>query len=217
MPHKILLLSLALLVLLCGCGRSTPTRYYLLESALGPVKADSLPSKTLRVAQVTVPDYLDRNSIVSRVNGQTELIVSQFHAWAEPVGHGVRRVVQEVLTAPMLAAGFNVLAAGDDTRADYVLLVTEPTPFGLSALRLTVEVLRQMGMDFGVVINRTVRSESLIHDYCHHEAIDILGELPADRRIAEAYAAGRLIVEALPGYRPLFRSILEACLERVTA
>ena len=37
MPHKILLLSLALLVLLCGCGRSTPTRYYLLESALGPV------------------------------------------------------------------------------------------------------------------------------------------------------------------------------------
>ena len=123
MPHKILLLSLALLVLLCGCGRSTPTRYYLLESALGPVKADSLPSKTLRVAQVTVPDYLDRNSIVSRVNGQTELIVSQFHAWAEPVGHGVRRVVQEVLTAPMLAAGFNVLASGDDTRADYGLLV----------------------------------------------------------------------------------------------
>lgn len=101
--------------------------------------------------------------------------------------------------------------------ADYVLLVTEPTPFGLSDLRLTVEVLRQMGMDFGVVINRTVRSESLIHDYCHHEAIDILGEIPDDRRIAEAYAAGRLIVEALPGYRPLFRSILEACLERVTA
>ena len=123
MLRNILFLSLALLVLLCGCGRSTPTRYYLLESALGSVKADSLPSKTLRVAQVSVPDYLDRNSIVSRINGQTELIVSQFHAWAEPVGHGVRRVVQEVLTAPMLAAGFNVLASGDDTRADYVLLV----------------------------------------------------------------------------------------------
>ncbi len=101
--------------------------------------------------------------------------------------------------------------------ADYVLLVTEPTPFGLSDLRLTVEVLRQMNMEFGVVINRSVRSESLIHDYCHHEAIEVLGEIPEDRRIAEAYAAGRLIVEALPGYRPLFRSILEACLERVTA
>jgi uncharacterized lipoprotein YmbA len=108
---------------LSGCARSTPTRYYLLESALEPVKADTLPSKNLRVAQVTVPDYLDRNSIVSRVNGETELVVSQFHAWAEPVGHGVRRVVQEVLTPPLLAVGLNVLAPGDDTRADYALLV----------------------------------------------------------------------------------------------
>lgn len=123
MQRKILLLSLVLLTLLSGCARSTPTRYYLLESALDPVKADTLPSKNLRVAQVTVPDYLDRNSIVSRVNGETELVVSQFHAWAEPVGHGVRRVVQEVLTPPLLAVGLNVLAPGDDTRADYVLLV----------------------------------------------------------------------------------------------
>ena len=123
MQRKILLLSLLLLTLLSGCARSTPTRYYLLESALDPVKADTLPSKNLRVAQVTVPDYLDRNSIVSRVNGETELVVSQFHAWAEPVGHGVRRVVQEVLTPPLLAVGLNVLAPGDDTRADYVLLV----------------------------------------------------------------------------------------------
>ena len=123
MQRKILLLSLVLLTLLSGCARSTPTRYYLLESALEPVKADTLPSKDLRVAQGTVPDYLDRNSIVSRVNGETELVVSQFHAWAEPVGHGVRRVVQEVLTPPLLAVGLNVLAPGDDTRADYVLLV----------------------------------------------------------------------------------------------
>ena len=123
MQRKILLLSLVLLTLLSGCARSTPTRYYLLESALDPVKADTLPTKNLRVAQVTVPDYLDRNSIVSRVNGETELVVSQFHAWAEPVGHGVRRVVQEVLTPPLLAVGLNVLAPGDDTRADYVLLV----------------------------------------------------------------------------------------------
>lgn len=123
MQRKTLLLSLVLLTLLSGCGRSTPTRYYLLESALEPVKADTLPTKNLRVAQVTTPEYLDRNNIVSRVNGETELVVSQFHAWAEPVGQGVRRVVQEVLTPPLLTAGLNVLAAGDDTHADYVLLV----------------------------------------------------------------------------------------------
>lgn len=123
MQRNIILLSLVLLTLLSGCGRSAPTRYYLLESSQEPVKADTLPTKNLRVAQVTVPEYLDRNSIVSRINGETELVVSQFHAWAEPVGHGVRRVVQEVLTPPLLAVGLNVLAPGDDSRADYALLV----------------------------------------------------------------------------------------------
>lgn len=123
MQRHILILSLALLVLLAACGRSAPTRYYLLESAHEPVKADSLPSKNLRVAQVTVPEYLDRNGLVCRVAGSTELVVSQFHVWAEPVANGVRRVVQEVLTPPLLTAGVNVLASGDDARGDFVLLI----------------------------------------------------------------------------------------------
>jgi MinD superfamily P-loop ATPase len=101
--------------------------------------------------------------------------------------------------------------------ADYVLLVTEPTRFGLSDLRLTVEILRQIAVPFGVVINRAVASETLIGDYCRDEAIDILAEIPDDRRIAETYAAGRLIVEALPEYRLLFRSLLDRCLGRVPA
>ena len=97
MSRRIFLLA-ALLTLLTACGRSTPTNYYLLESSLGPVQADGLPAKSLRVAQVSVPEYLDRSGIVSRVDGQTQLIVAQFHAWAEPVSNGVRRVTQEVLT-----------------------------------------------------------------------------------------------------------------------
>ena len=123
MQRTLLFLSLVSLVFLCACGRSVPTRYYLLESGLQPVKTDSLPTKNLRVAQVSVPDYLDRNNIVCRVNDATQLVVSQFHAWAEPVPNGVRRVMQEVLTPPLLAAGINVMAPADDTRADYVLLV----------------------------------------------------------------------------------------------
>lgn len=102
MSRHIFLLA-ALLTLLTACGRSTPTNYYLLESSLGPVQADGLPAKSLRVAQVSVPEYLDRSGIVSRVDGQTQLIVAQFHAWAEPVSNGVRRVIQEVLTPPLLA------------------------------------------------------------------------------------------------------------------
>lgn len=112
-----------LAICLCGCGRSTPTSYYLLESSLGPMKTENMPAKTLRVAQVETPSYLNRNNIVSRVAGQTKLILAEFHLWAEPVSNGVRRVVEEVLTGPMLANGINVLPSGTEERGDYVLLI----------------------------------------------------------------------------------------------
>lgn len=118
-------LPVFILLALCliGCGRSTPTRYYLLESSLGPMQADSLPAKSLRVAQVETPSYLNRNNIVSRVQNETQLILAEFHLWAEPVSNGVRRVVEEVLTGPMLKNGINVLPSGTEEKGDYVLLI----------------------------------------------------------------------------------------------
>lgn len=118
-------LPIFILLALCltGCGRSTPTRYYLLESSLGPIQADSLPAKSLRVAQVETPSYLNRNNIVSRVKNETQLILAEFHLWAEPVSNGVRRVVGEVLTGPMLKNGINVLPFGTEEKGDYVLLI----------------------------------------------------------------------------------------------
>ncbi|MBQ3059587.1 MAG: membrane integrity-associated transporter subunit PqiC [Desulfovibrio sp.] len=114
---------LFLSALLLACGRSTPTTYYLLESSLTPVESIGLPSKSLRVAQISVPAYLDRSGIVSRVTGENRLIIAEFHAWAEPLGQGVRRVLQEALAPPLLLQGFNVLAGNDDDSGDFVLLV----------------------------------------------------------------------------------------------
>lgn len=114
---------LALIFCLSACGRSTPTNFYLLESGLGPLQASKLPATTLRVAQVEAPSYLNRNNIVSRVNGETKLILAEFHLWAEPVTNGVRRVVEEVLTRPLLENGITVLPSGTDSGGDYVLLL----------------------------------------------------------------------------------------------
>ncbi|WP_165079485.1 MULTISPECIES: PqiC family protein [unclassified Desulfovibrio] len=111
------------LAALAGCGRSTPTNYYLLESGMPPVTADELPPATLRVAMVEVPSYLNRNNIVSRVAGETRLILAEFHLWAEPVSNGVRRVVEETLTPPLLEAGVTVLPTGTANGGDYVLLI----------------------------------------------------------------------------------------------
>jgi MinD superfamily P-loop ATPase len=92
--------------------------------------------------------------------------------------------------------------------ADYVVLVTEPTPFGLHDLTLAVETVRALGLSFGVVINRADIGDDRVRRYCVGEAITVLAEVPDDRRIAEAYSRGEIAVQALPEMRPLFRGLL---------
>jgi MinD superfamily P-loop ATPase len=89
--------------------------------------------------------------------------------------------------------------------ADFVLLVTEPTPFGLHDLRLTVQVARdELGLPVGVVVNRDGVGDAGVDEYCAAEGIPILMRIPLDRRIAEAIAGGRALTVALPEYRPRF-------------
>jgi MinD superfamily P-loop ATPase len=76
--------------------------------------------------------------------------------------------------------------------SDYVLLVTEPTPFGLNDLRLAVETMRVINIPFGVILNRSRGQGSIIHQYCHVEMIPILLEIPESRGIAEAGSRGEL-------------------------
>jgi len=92
--------------------------------------------------------------------------------------------------------------------ADFVLMVTEPTPFGLHDLRLAVEVARHaLGLSVGVVINRDGVGDQGVEDYCAAENIPILMRIPLDRRIAEAYSEGMPLVEALPEYRAKFMQL----------
>ncbi|HOT97631.1 MAG TPA: ATP-binding protein [bacterium] len=86
--------------------------------------------------------------------------------------------------------------------ADYVILVTEPTPFGLHDLTLAVEMVRSLGLNFGVVVNRMGIGDSRVQEFCGREKIELLLEIPDDRRIAEAYSRGQLAGEAVPEFRP---------------
>ncbi len=91
--------------------------------------------------------------------------------------------------------------------ADVCLLVTEPTPFGLHDLKLAVEVAREMGLPFGVVINRDGIGDQGVDEFCAAESIPILMRIPFDRRIAEAYSRGVPLVEALPEYTEAFQRL----------
>ena len=94
--------------------------------------------------------------------------------------------------------------------ADYVVLVTEPTPFGLHDLKLAVDTVRELRLPFGVVINRVGIGDDRVQRFCSEASIPLLLEIPDDRRIAEAYSRGELIVEALPEYRAHFERLWQA-------
>jgi MinD superfamily P-loop ATPase len=90
---------------------------------------------------------------------------------------------------------------------DFVLLVTEPTPFGLHDLKLAVGAVKLLGIPHGLVINRADLGDRQVYAYAEEENIPILMEIPFDRRVAEAYSDGELIVETRPEWKDAFRQL----------
>ena len=93
--------------------------------------------------------------------------------------------------------------------ADFAIIVVEPSPFGLSDMKLVVQLLRDMKIPFGVVINKFDEDENIVKKYCDNEKIEIIGTIPFDRKIAEAYSKGEIIADALSEYRENFETILK--------
>jgi MinD superfamily P-loop ATPase len=88
--------------------------------------------------------------------------------------------------------------------ADFVILVTEPTPFGLSDLKQSVETLKTMNKSYGVIINRAGMGDDKVYSYLIQEQIPLLMEIPFDREIASLYSKGELLVKHKPQWRALF-------------
>jgi MinD superfamily P-loop ATPase len=88
--------------------------------------------------------------------------------------------------------------------ADFILLVTEPTPFGLHDLKLAVEAARILNIPCGLVINRSDLGDNQVKAYADRENLPVLMEIPYDRRIAEAYSRGEMIVEVMPELKKKF-------------
>jgi len=139
-------------------------------------------------------------------------------AMAPPLIRAVKARIQDkilsILDAP---PGTSCPVIATINSADFVLLVTEPTPFGLHDLSLAVDMVRDLGIPMGVVINRAGIGDERVHTFCAAQGIPILQEIPDDRRIAEAYSRGELIVDALPEYRIRFERIMDAVMEQTSA
>jgi len=92
---------------------------------------------------------------------------------------------------------------------DFCLLVTEPTPFGLHDLQIAVEVVRELGVPMGVVVNFAGIGDRGVYDFCEKRDIPIMMEIPFDRRIAELYSRGTPFVAAMPEWKKRFMDLVE--------
>jgi MinD superfamily P-loop ATPase len=165
-----------------------------------PKKAISETDKRIGVVETM------RSNNISLVQGKIDVGI----AMAPPLIHAVKEKLKKdtiaILDAP---PGTSCPVIATIRGADFVLLVTEPTPFGLNDLKLAVETVRELNIPFGVIINRMGSGDDRVNKFCGDENIPLLLEIPDDRRIAEAYSGGILMVDALPEYREVFQGLFE--------
>lgn len=88
--------------------------------------------------------------------------------------------------------------------SDFVLLVTEPTPFGLNDLGLALDMVRELRIPHGVVINRAETGNNDAEAFCEKRNVEIIARIPDDRRVAECYSRGQMILNLVPGIRDRF-------------
>jgi MinD superfamily P-loop ATPase len=156
--------------------------------------------------------------------GQRQLGVVESGKAAEIDFHSGRLRIGEAMAPPLIKAvrakenqtPITIIDAPPGTscpvitamkKTDFVLLVTEPTPFGLHDLRLAVEAVKVLGLPSGLVINRADLGDDGVKKYAAEENLAILMEIPFDREIAKAYSKGVPIVEILPEWKEKFSSL----------
>jgi MinD superfamily P-loop ATPase len=158
---------------------------------------------------------LDRGSTPSGVDfaqGKLQIgepmavpIIRQLKGWANP------RSEQVVIVDASPGTSCPVVEAVHG--ADFLLLVTEPTPFGLHDLKLAAQIANELKIPAGVVINRDQRGSSTdskypaIEDFCAEEGLPVLMRIPFERRFAEGIAQGKSLVEIQPEIIPMFKRL----------
>jgi MinD superfamily P-loop ATPase len=99
-------------------------------------------------------------------------------------------------------------------RVDYVILVTEPTPFGLNDLKLAVDAVRLLKIPFGIVINRSDIGDQKVIEYARAQQIPVLMEIPHRREIAVAYSRGELMIDIMPEMKEKFQQIINQIIKQ---
>lgn len=175
-------------------------------SELCPV--NSLPMTPTKIGVLRDYQLGNLHYVESRLNIGEEQAVSSIAKTKKYVADKYGDVSIHIFDSPP-GTSCPVMEATKD--ADYVILITEPTPFGFHDLKLAVETMQTLGKTFGVVINRDGIGDDEVINYCEAKDIEVLAKIPNSRKIAEMYSNGELIYPAFPEVKSALDNILEHC------
>ncbi len=168
-------------------------------SDLCPTQA--LPMKANRIGATNASQSGQLQLVESRLDiGQEQAVPPLIHATQKYITDHFSSIALQLFDCPPGTSCPVVASVAD---ADFVILVTEPTPFGLHDLKLAVETMRLLGKAFAVVINRADVGTNEVENWCKQENITIAARIPYDREIAAIYASGELAWKAIPSLKML--------------
>lgn len=167
-----------------------------------------------------VDAVIERERKIGFIKEGTSDNIKVYYALLETAEGGMSpRLVQKV--KEYAGEGINILDSPPGTscpvvetikNVDICVLVTDPTPFGINDLKLSVAMAREIGQEPVIVVNRAEYRDNALKEYCAEEHLDIIGEIPDERRIAESYSRGELAVERFPELKKTFEDIAEKIL-----
>lgn len=173
-------------------------------SELCPV--DALPMKESHMGDINVFDNGYVHLLEGRLNTNEEHSVPLINKVHQEVQKNYSHIKYQIFDSPPGTACPVVAATG---KCDYVILVTEPTPFGINDLTLAVDMLRVFEKPIGVIINRDGAGDEKIEEFCEKEGIALLGRIPFDMKIAKAYSKGELLLDD-SSFRAIMSTVFNA-------
>ncbi len=78
--------------------------------------------------------------------------------------------------------------------SDYAIICAEPTPFGVSDMKMVVELLNSEKIPYGVVVNKSGLGNNEIYDYLQEEKIPLIESIPWTTTRAKLYSEGKIII-----------------------
>ncbi len=196
-----------------GCGKCAQAcNYNALAVVKGRVMVFNELCHSCGVCSYVCPEgaFTEKDAVIGKVQAAPGNEPFYFAHGLLDIGEALAPNVVRGVKAHIDPAGVNIIDASPGTAcpvveavegADVVLLVTEPTPFGLNDLKLAVGLALKLGAPTGIVVNRSDGEDKIIVDYAAEVGLPIAGRIPFKREYAEAYSDGRMLVEEFPELR----------------